>query len=67
MASIQELSAQVAVLTDQVQVLTDRLSDAEQITTTLQTLGGTRGSDSDVFDKKRLYPQELKDSTSFRS
>ena len=26
-----------------------------------------RGTDSGIFDKKRLYPKELRDQTSFRS
>ena len=63
MASIQELTAQVVALTDQVQTLSNRLSVAQQ-NATLQTQMGTRGSDSGVLDKKRLYPKELKDSTS---
>ena len=68
MASIAELTQQVVMLTDQVQTLTDRLVVTEQNTSSLQTQGAMgRGSDSGVFDKKRLYPNELKDSKSFRS
>ena len=68
MASIAELTQQVVVLTDQVQTLNDRLIVAEQKATAMQTQGGMgRGSDSGIFDKKRLYPKELRDSTSFRS
>ena len=66
MASIQKLTAQVVALTDQDHVLTDSLTVAEQ-SATLQTQTGTRGSDNVVFDKKRFYPKEMKDSTSFRS
>ena len=68
MASIGELTQQVVVLTDQVQTLNDRLVVAEQNATAAQTQGAvSRGSDSGVFDKKRLYLKELKDSMSFRS
>ena len=66
MASLQELTAQVVALTDQIQTLTNRLSIAEQ-NATLQTQTGTRGGDSGVFDKTKLHPKELKDSTSFCS
>ena len=65
MASIQELTAQVVALTDQVQTLTGRLQVAEQSFTAQVSKGG--GSDSGVFDKKRLYPKEFKETTSFRS
>ena len=71
MASIAELTQQVVMLTDQVATLNDRLTVAEQIVTTAQAQGGGggmgRGTDSGIFDKKRLYPKELRDQTSFRS
>ena len=68
MTSLSELTQQVVMLTDQIQVLTDRLAVAEQNTPSLQTQGAIgRGSDSGAFAKKRLYPKELRDSTSFRS
>ena len=64
MASLQELTAQVVALTDQVQTLSSRLQLAEQLT----TLHGSRGKKGvGVFDQKRLYPKEFKDTTSFRS
>ena len=65
MASIQELTAQVVALTDQAQTLTGRLQVSEQSFTAQVSKGG--GSDSGVFDKKRLYPKEFKETTSFRS
>ena len=65
MAFIAELTAQVVALTDQVHTLTSRVIVAEQNVTMSVTRTG--GSDSGVFDKKRLYPKELKDNTSFRS
>ena len=33
----------------------------------MQSKSGSRGGDGSVFDKKRLYPKELKDNSSFRS
>ena len=56
------------VLTDHVQTLTVRLLVAEQ-NATLQAQFGMRGGggDSGIFDKKKLYPRELKESASFRS
>ena len=65
MAFIAELTAQVAAGTDQVQTLTSREIVAEQNVTMSVTRTG--GSDSGVFDKKRLYPRELEDNSSFRS
>ena len=70
MASLAEVTQQVVVLIDQVQTLNDRLIVAEQNATAAQAQGRGgmgRGSDSGIFDKKRLYPKELRDSTSFRS
>ena len=66
MATFQELTDQVVSLIDQVQSLTTRLAVAEQ-NATFQQQSGAGGSGSGVFDKKRLYPKELKDSTAFRS
>ena len=65
---IAELTAQVVTLTDQVTTLSNRLSVAEQnqALNAAQT-GSMRGGDAGVFDKKRLYPKELKESGSFRS
>ena len=65
MASIAELTTQVVALTDQVQTLTSRVIVAEQNVT--MSVARTGGSDSGVFDKKRLYPKELKNNFSFRS
>ena len=71
MASNAELTQQLVVLTDQVATLNDRLIVAEQNASAAQAQGGGggmgRGSDSGIFDKKRLYPKELRDQTSFRS
>ena len=67
--SVQEITAQLVVLTDQVQTLTARLLIAEQ-NATLQAQMGTRGGgggDSSIFDKKKLYPRELKEAGSFRT
>ena len=67
--SVQEITAQLVVLTDQVQTLTARLLIAEQ-NATLQAQMGTRGGgggDSSIFDKKKLYPRELKEARSFRT
>ena len=66
MVSLQEPTAQVVALTGQVPTSTSRVLTAEQ-NFTLQTQTGSRGGDSCVFDKKRLYPKEFKDSMSFRS
>ena len=65
-ASMQELIDQVVTLTDQVQTLSARLQVAEN-NVTMQSQTGSRGGDGSVFDKKRLYPKELKDNSSFRS
>ena len=67
MASNAELTAQIVSLNDQIQTLNNRLSIAEQ-NALLQAQGGSKGGgDSGVFDKKRLYPKDLKDGSSFRS
>ena len=66
--SIAELTAQVTALTDQLNTLTSRLSIAEQNQTLHAAQAGSRGGgDAGVFDKKRLYPKELKEASSFRS
>ena len=65
MASNVELTAQIVSLTDQIQTLTNRLSIAEQ--NALLQAQGSKGGDAGVFDKKRLYPKELKEAGSFRS
>ena len=68
--SVQEITAQLVVLTDQVQTLSTRLLLAEQ-NATLQAQQGMReeggGGDSSIFDKKKLYPRELKEAGSFRT
>ena len=66
MASNQELTDQIIALNDQVKSLSTRLLFAEG-NASMQAQGGSRGGEGSVFDKKRLYPKELKDSTSFRS
>ena len=50
------------------QMLTTRLAVAEQ-NASLQQAQGTGGGEasSGVFDKKRLYPNELRDNSSFRT
>ena len=66
--SIAELTAQVIALTDQLNTLTSRLSIAEQNQNLHAAQPGSRGGgDAGVFDKKRLYPKELKEAGSFRS
>ena len=69
MASLQELTAQVVALTAEVQGLTGRLAIAEQAASAQQMQGGNGGGGggAGVFDKKRLYPKDLKDTTSFRA
>ena len=63
-----ELTAQVIALTDQLNTLTSRLSIAEQNQTLHAAQAGSRGGgDAGVFDKKRLYPKEMKEAASFRS
>ena len=65
-ASNDELTAQIIILTDQIQTLNNRVSIAEQ-NATLQTQGGSMGGDSGIFDKKKLYPKDLNDASSFRT
>ena len=66
--SVQEITAQLVVLTDQVQTLSTRLLVAEQNATLQQGMrGGGGGGDSSIFDKKKLYPRELKEAGSFRT
>ena len=66
MFAMQVLTVLVVALTDQMQILISGLTVAEQ-NVTLRTQTGMRGGDSGIFDKKKLYPKELKDSTSVRS
>ena len=68
MASNAELTAQIVSFHDQIITLNTRLSIAEQ-NALLQAQGGSKGGggDSGVFDKKRLYPKDLQDGSSFRS
>ena len=65
-ASHDELTAQIIILTDQILTLINRVSIAEQ-NATLQAQGGSRGGDSGIFDKKKLYQKALKDGSSFRT
>ena len=69
MASLQELTNQVVALTAEVQGLTNRLAIAEQQAGGAQQVQGNggNGGGAGVFDKKRLYPKDLKDTTGFRS
>ena len=64
--SVQEITAQLVVLTDQVQTLSTRLLVAEQNATLQQGMRGG-GGDSSIFDKKKLYPREFKDTGSFKT
>ena len=61
-ASVAELTAQVVALTDQVQTLTMRVGAAEH-----HAVAPTQSSDSGIFDKRKLYPKELKENTSFKT
>ena len=70
MASIADLTAQVVALTAEVQGLNARLVVAEQASAGAaqqQQQGTGGGGGSGVFDKKPLYPKELKENTAFRS
>ena len=62
-ASVEELAAQVVALIDRVQILTMRIGAAEH-----HAIGPRAGhsSDSGIFDKRKLYPKELKENTSFK-
>ena len=62
MASVAELTAQVVALTDQVQTLTMRVGAAEH-----HAIAPKQSNDSGIFDKRKLYPKELKENTSFKS
>jgi hypothetical protein len=62
-ASIAELTAQVVALTDQVQTLTMRVGAAEHHAVALKP----QSSDSRIFDKRKLYPKELRENSSFRT
>ena len=67
-ASNDELTAQIIILSDQIQTLTNRVAIAEQNATLQAQGGGSRGGgDSGVFDKKKLYPKDLKDGSSFKT
>ena len=59
-----ELTAQIVILIDQIQTLSNRLNIAEQNAMS-QAQGKSRGRDSGVFDKKKLYSKDLKDGSSF--
>ena len=65
MASIAELTAQVVALTDQVQTLTMRVGAAEHHAVAPRS--GPQSSDSGIFDKRKLYPKELRETSSFRT
>ena len=68
MASMAELTAQVVALTDQVATLMTRVAVAEQnVTMSAQGPRNQMSGDSGIFDKKKLYPKELKENTSFRT
>ena len=62
--SVAELTAQVVALTDQVQTLTMRIGAAEHHAIAPRT---GQPSDSGIFDKRKLYPNELKENSSFRT
>ena len=67
-ASLAEITQQVVSLTTEVATLTSRLAAAEQAAQSSQKGSGKGGGGgSGVFDKKRLYPKDLKDTTPFRS
>ena len=63
-ASVAELTARVVALTDQVQTLTMRIGAAEHHA--IAPRAG-QSSDSGIFDKRKLYPKELKESTSLKT
>ena len=63
---IGELTAQVVAPTDHVQTYTSRLTVADK-NQTLHAQVGSKGGEHGVFDKKRLYPKELKEAGSLRS
>ena len=60
-ASNDELTGLTIILTDQIQTLSNRLNIAEQ-NAMLQAQGGSRGGDSGVFSKKKLYPKDFEAS-----
>ena len=62
-ASVAELTAQVVALTDQLQTLTMRVGAAEHHAVAPKV----HSSDSGIFDKRKLYPKEQKDNTSFKT
>ena len=64
-ATNAELTAQIVAVTTEVQVLKSRLMVAEQNLTLSQ--GSGNKNVGGVFDKKRLYPSQLKESSSFRA
>ena len=70
MASVEELTAQLVALTSEVQTLRNRVAVAEQnlaASAGQNAGGGAHGSNSGVFDKKRLYPEKLKEEKYFTS
>ena len=72
MANVQEITAQVVSRTRDIQVLKNRLAVTEQDLSAVGTAspssaGPGNSGNSGVFDKKRLYPEKLKDGKDFRS
>ena len=70
MATLGEVTQQVVALTAEVSALTTRLAAAEQEAQRGGSKGSGKGGGGDkgsVFDKARLYPKELKDTTNFSS
>ena len=59
-------TAQVVALTDQEQTLTSRVAVAEQNVTMSSTRTGA-SNDIGIFDKRKLYPTELRENTAFWS
>jgi hypothetical protein len=67
-ASVAELTAQVVALTDQFATLITRVAVAEHnVTMSAQGPRNHMSGDSGIFDKKTLYPKELKENISFRT
>ena len=72
-ASAAEMTAQIVSFTDTNNALAQRLDNAEREIGRLsvgaartQSAGDGSGKDG-IFDKKRLYPKELQETTSFKS
>ena len=70
-ASVEQLTRQVVALTTEVGTLANRLVFTEQEIvrrgTGAPAGNGKKGGGSGVFDQKKLYPKDLKESASFRS